>query len=247
MKLAPSFLFLLNTSFVSAAVISPLATGSRTDDPVTGSNDWTLDAGLALGAITANPNRVIFEAGGDGTGSALALIGNDLVYYLDQGDYLASSPGPDFYTSLDISSLSGSVISIRLDVDLATANDSITLSATDGITLLSTILNPTSDISNAAGGNDTGFGVVAADLAGLDEAAEPGFPDLAQFQNATYFTDGANALGPDALAGILYTSAADIPPASLPDPSSWGLIPEPHSGLLASLALIMAMSHRRRN
>ena len=51
----------------SAAVIT-LTPGPRTDDPVTGVNDWTLDVGLVVGALPSNPNSIIFEAGGDGLG-----------------------------------------------------------------------------------------------------------------------------------------------------------------------------------
>ena len=228
----------------SAAVIT-LTPGPRTDDPVTGVNDWTLDVGLVVGALPSNPNRIIFEAGGDGLGSALALVGNSLVYYYDQGGYVASSPTGDGIMTLDISGFANSVISIRLDADISTATDVITLTATDGAVTLTNNFTLAANAAAIAGGNDTGFGVVAADLAGLDESIEPGSPDMAQFQNASYFNGGVNALAADSLAGTLYTEI-DQSPAQLPAPSSGALVPEPSSALLLGTALMFGASRRRR-
>lgn len=232
---------------VPAAVITLTPGAARTDDPVTGVNDWTLDAGLVVTSLPASPNCIIFEAGGDGTGSALALVGSDLVYYYDIGDFLVSTPANDKFMTVDISAFAGSVISIRLDADLSTASDTITLTATDGSTTVTDSVTPDTNVFSIAGGNDTGFGVVAADLAGLDESAEPGFPNMAQFQNASYFVGGANAHGADALAGTLYTTLADQPPGALPDPASWGLaIPEPGSSVLVGSGLALMLLRRRR-
>ena len=223
-------------------------TGSRTDDAVTGVNAWTLDAGLVVSSLPANPNRIIFEAGGDGTGSALALIGSELLYYYDVGDFNASSPANDRFFSIDISAMANAVISIRLDANLSGATDTVSLTVTDGTTTLMGSATLPTDVSTAAGGNNTGFGVVAEDLAGLDESGEAGFPNMAQFQNAAYFDGGANALGADQLAGTLCTTAANQPPASIPAPASWGLaVPEPGAIALLLPSLAITLLRRRRS
>lgn len=234
----------------SAAVFTLTPGAERGDDPVTNIADWTLDAGLAIESIPASPNRIIFEAGGDGLGSALAWIGNELTYYFDVGDFNNSSPADDRFFSLDISPFAGSVISIRLTADLSTATDVITLSATDGNLTLSDAVTLPGNRTSVAGGNNTGFGVTSQDLAGLDESAEPGFPDMAQFNAASYKivagTPGANVLGADRLAGTLYTET-DQAPAAIPAPSSWGIvIPEPGTPvLLTAAALLLGMRRRR--
>ncbi|MDG2124180.1 MAG: PEP-CTERM sorting domain-containing protein [Verrucomicrobiales bacterium] len=251
--LLPSLAFLASfASPATAAVITLIPGVERTDDPVTGVNDWTLDAGLVIGSLPASPNRIIFEAGGDGLGSALALVGSELLYYYDIGDFQNSSPAGDAFFSLDISSLAGSVISLRLDADLSTASDTVSLTATNGsLTLNNSVAIPT-DRTSIAGGNNTGFGLTAADLAGLDESAEPGFPNMAQFNTTAYKSTvangpGANILGADQLAGTLYTTLADQPPGSIPTPSSWGLvIPEPGTGLLVAFATAALAFRRRR-
>ncbi len=247
MKLAPPLVaFTAGALSTASAAVITLSPGPRTDDPVTGVNDWTLDAGFVVDVVPANPNRILFEAGGDGLGTALAFIGSELVVYQDSGDFVASSPGPDSFFTLDISSLAGSVISLRLDADLAGAADTLTLTATDGSITVTNFVTLPSDVGSIAGGNDTGFGVVAADLAGLDESVEPGFPNMAQFQNASYMNSGANTLGADRLAGTLYTGA-DQPPATLPAPSSWGLVvPEPGPAAFLSLAAGGMLLRRRR-
>ena len=111
-------------------------------------------------------NDVIFEAGGDGTGVALVVIGSDLTVYQDRGDYLAASPADDSMFSVDISEFLGSVISIRLDADLSTPIDILTVTATDGSSTVTNAFTLPGDVVNIAGGNDTGFGMTA-DLAGL--------------------------------------------------------------------------------
>ena len=231
-----------------AAVITLTPGAARTDDPVTNINDWTLDAGLAVDAVPAAPNRVIFEAGGDGLGSALVWIGNELVYYYDRDAFNVSSPTNDRFMSLDISPFAGSVISVRLDADLSSASDVITLTATNGSLTLTDSINLPIDGTSAAGGNDTGFGLTApGDIAGLDESAEAGFPNMAQFSSPAYKPNGANVLGADQLAGTLYTTLDDQPPGTIPTPSSWGLvIPEPGTGLLIALATTALAFRRRR-
>lgn len=221
----------------SAVVINLVPGAARTDDPVTGVADWTLDAGY----VVDGTNDVIFEAGGDGTGVALVVIGTDLTVYQDRGDFNVSSPADDSMFSVDISSFAGSVISIRLDADLTTGTDTLTLEATDGT---STVSNPfvlPGDVTNIAGGNDTGFGLTAADLAGIDENA-----DMLQFNGVSYKGTGADVLGADSLAGNLYVN--EDAPASIPAPSSWGLtaVPEPGSTLLIGLAGLIAGLRRRR-
>jgi len=243
MKTLSTFLAYSALSGLASAAVINLAPGPRADDPVTGVNDWTLDAGLVRSTLSTN--RIIFEAGGDGTGSALASIGGELVFYQDQGDFAVSTPAVDGFMTLSLGTLTGSIISIRLDADLSGAADAVTLTATDGTNTVMNSLNLSSNVGSIAGGNDTGFGVVAADLAGLDESAEPGSPNMAQFQNASYFNGGANALGADDLAGTLYTSLADQPPVALPTPSSWGLVPEPSTVLMLIPALGLSLRRRR--
>jgi len=224
MQTSKSLQILVPLAFVSlapAAVINLTAGVARTDDPVTGVNDWTLGAGY----LVSGSNGVIFEAGGDGLGVALVVVGNNLTVYQDRDSYTVSSPLNDTRFSLDISTFAGSVISIRLDADLATAADTVTLTATDGTTTLTDLRILPNDLESIAGGNDTGFGLTAADLAGRDESV-----DMAQFNNASFKPGGADILGSDSLAGNLYVSEAA--PAAIPVPGSWGLVPEPSSAIL---------------
>jgi hypothetical protein len=222
---------------VSGAIINLVPGVSRTDDPVTNVPDWTLDAGY----VVDGTNDVIFEAGGDGTGVALVVIGSDLTVYQDRGDYLVSSPANDSMFSVNISEFAGSVISIRLDADLSTSTDILTLTATDGLSTVANAFTLPGDVANIAGGNDTGFGVTAADLAGIDEDA-----DLLQFNGASFKGTGADILGADSLAGKLYVN--ESAPASIPAASSWGLTAVPESGsvLLIGLTGILAGLRRRR-
>lgn len=238
------------TTVAHGAVITLVPGVQRTDDPVTGVSDWTLDAGILLPVLPAATGRVIFEAGGDGLGTALALIGSDLVVYQDQGDFNASSPADDTFFSLDVGSLAGRVVSLRLDADLAGASDRLTLSVFDGAATLSADAVLPLDGTSIAGGNDTALGGVAGDTAGLDESVEVGFPDFAQLNTAAYNVDaaqpiGENVLGVGLLAGTLYT-AEDQPPADLPAPGSWGLIPEPAASILIGLAGFALILRRRR-
>ncbi len=218
-----------------AAVITLTAGEGRIDDPVTNVDDWTLDAGY----VVSGSNAVIFEAGGDGTGVALVVIGSDLTVYQDRGDYQVASPADDSIFSIDISGFAGSVVSIRLDADLSTATDTLTLTATDGSSTVSDSFVLPGDVANIAGGNDTGFGLTAADLAGIDEST-----DMLQFNAASYKGTGADILRADSLAGILYVSEAA--PASIPAPGSWGLVPEPSSALLIAFAGVIGGLRRRR-
>ena len=73
--------------------------------------------------------------------------------------------------SVNISEFAGSVISIRLDADLSTANDILTVTATDGSSTVTNAFTLPGNVANIAGANDTGFGMTAADLAGIDEDA----------------------------------------------------------------------------
>ena len=222
---------------VGGAIINLVPGASRTDDPVTNVADWTLDAGY----VVDGTNDVIFEAGGDGTGVALVVIGSDLTVYQDRGDYLAASPADDSMFSVDISEFLGSVISIRLDADLSTPIDILTVTATDGSSTVTNAFTLPGDVVNIAGGNDTGFGMTAADLAGIDEDA-----GLLQFNGASFKGTGTDILGAGSLAGSLYVNEAA--PATIPATSSWGLtaIPETGSALLIGFAGILAGLRRRR-
>ena len=222
---------------VSGAIINLVPGVSRTDDPVTNVADWTLDAGY----VVDGTNDVIFEAGGDGTGVALVVIGSDLTVYQDRGDYLVSSPANDSMFSVNISEFAGSVISIRLDADLSTSTDILTVTATDGLSTVTNAFTLPGDVANIAGGNDTGFGVTAADLAGIDEDA-----NLLQFNASSFKGTGSDILGPDSLAGNLYVN--EDAPTSIPAASSWGLtpVPEPSSMILIGIAGIFAGLRRKR-
>ncbi|MEZ5324732.1 MAG: PEP-CTERM sorting domain-containing protein [Verrucomicrobiales bacterium] len=212
--------------------------------------DWTVDMGVALPVFPASPGLVLMESGGDGTGVAAVLQGNDLVLYQDNGDFNVSTPDVDDYAVYDISSFSGQVVSMRLTGSFATATDTIALSilGSDGTTFAET-LTMSADIVNAAGGNRFGLGGVAGDLAGVDESAEAGYPNTAAFNNADYDVDaapvGANVLGPDRIKGIVYTGT-DAAPAALPAPTSWGVVPEPSTGLLSLLGTCLLVFRRRR-
>ena len=229
------------------ATIIPVAGGDDIGSPLVGPNLWTLDLGYALSGLPDTVDRVLFEAGGDGTGISLVLLGTELTVYQDQGDFLASSPVGDDFFSVDIAAFANQVVSIRLNADLTA--DTLSLSAFNGTTTLTSgIINTTTDLVNSAGGNATGVGGFSADLGGLDESAEAGFPDIASLFGAAYQVTapvGANVLGSDVLVGTLYTDA-DLPPAMIPDPSSWGLIPEPSSAALLGVGVIMVSVLRRR-
>ena len=188
---------------VDAAIINLVPGASRTDDPVTNVADWTLDAGY----VVDGTNDVIFEAGGDGTGVALVVIGSDLTVYQDRGDYQVASP------------LNDSMFS-------STVTNAFTLPG---------------NVANIAGANDTGFGMTAADLAGIDEDA-----NLLQFNASSFKGTGSDILGPDSLAGNLYVN--EDAPASIPAASSWGLtpVPEPSSMILIGIAGIFAGLRRKR-
>jgi len=222
---------------VDAAIINLVPGASRTDDPVTNVADWTLDAGY----VVDGTNDVIFEAGGDGTGVALVVIGSDLTVYQDRGDYQVASPLNDSMFSVNISEFAGSVISIRLDADLSTANDILTVTATDGSSTVTNAFTLPGNVANIAGANDTGFGMTAADLAGIDEDA-----NLLQFNASSFKGTGSDILGPDSLAGNLYVN--EDAPASIPAASSWGLtpVPEPSSMILIGIAGIFAGLRRKR-
>jgi hypothetical protein len=231
-----SLLLISSLAPAGAAVINLTAPSARTDDPVTNQTDWTLDAGY----FVSGSDAVIFEAGGDGTGTALVVVGTTLHVYQDLGDFNTPSPTDDTSFSLDISAFAGSAISIRLDADLTTASDSLTLTATNGTATVSNSAILPVDVVSIAGGNDTGFGLTApGDIAGLDESAI-----FAPFNDASYKPGGANVLGPDFLEGTLYVNEAA--PDPIPAPSSWGVIPEPGSSTLILLAGLLGGVTRRR-
>ncbi|MEZ5304237.1 MAG: PEP-CTERM sorting domain-containing protein [Verrucomicrobiales bacterium] len=240
---------LLTLSFAlaasSPAAITAVSGGQTLGAPLQNVADWTVDLGFVVPDLPATPDRILFEAGGDGLGIALALIGSDLVVYQDQGDFNSSSPANDTWFTLDITPLAGNVATLRLDADLSTATDTISLVAlgANGTALSNSAILPVNG-SGVAGSNGTGIGRTNADLAGLDESVEPGFPNMAQFVGASYL-GGANTLGPESLVGVIY-SGVDQPPASIPGAFSWGLVPEPSRALLLAAGLVGVALRRRR-
>ena len=213
--------------------------------------DWTIDLGVALPVFPSSPGVVLFESGGDGTGVAAVIIASDLVVYQDNGDFNASSPDPDNFGTWDISAFSGQVVSMRAVGSLGTADDSIALTILGVGSTFNETLALKADIENSAGGNRFGFGGVAQDLAGLDESAEAGFPNMGLFQNAEYDVDmapfGGSALGADRIKGVVYTDG-DAAPTAIPSPDSWGLdaVPEPGTGILSLLGAGFLFIRRKR-
>lgn len=253
MKIPKSFLIASALFAIPAhGAITAVSGGQNHPSLLQNQTDWTVDLGLVVPALPSGPGAVLFESGGDGTGIAAVIIGSDLVIYHDSGDFSVSTPAVDNKASYDISSFAGEVVSMRAVASLGTAADTIELSilGVSGGSFNQTF-SIAQDITNAAGGNRFGFGGVAQDLAGLDESAEVGFPNMAAFNNAAFDVDldpvGANVLGADVLQGMIYTGA-DAAPGSIPAPGSWGLtaVPEPSTGLLGLLGAGLVFFRRRR-
>ncbi len=232
----------------SIAAIHTLTAGvNDTSDPLVGVTDWTADIGFVASSLPASPNRVLFESGGDGTGIAITLMGNSLQVFQDQGDFNVSSPTGDTFFSVDVSSFANQTLSIRLDANLGgdVGEDTLQLDVFNGLSVLTSgVVTLPVNLTQSAGANDTGLGIVVGDIAGLDESGEAGFPDMAQFNSALYRAGGANALGEDVLAGILYTD--QDPAGGIPAPGSWGLIPEPSSVLLLAFGSCLLLGRRKR-
>ena len=230
----------------SQGSIIPLTGGDFiTTDPLVGPNNWTLDLGYRVPTLPDSVDRVLFESGGDGTGISLTLLGSNLTVYQDTGDFNVSTPAGDTFFSVDIASFASQTLSIRLVGD--TTLDTLQLDVYNGTTTLSSGVVGTTDLANSAGANDTGVGGLAADLAGLDESVEAGFPAISSLFNNAHRVDlgtmGADVLLGDVLIGILYTDT-NLPP-SIPEPGSWGLIPEPSSGGLFALGVLLLGWWRR--
>ncbi len=217
--------------------------GGNIVDGTTGVGDFVLDFGIVL-ASTNTIDPIIFESGGNGIGTAIALVGDDLVVYQDQNS------GVDTVITLDVSGFFGQAIAVRLDGDFSLANGSRALNLTVipavGAVLTAGLSNITSATDDFSGGNATAFGGFSGSIAGGSEAGSP----LAALDDSSRDVSNAsatNVLDSSVLAGILYTEgdATTQRAAPLPTAALFGFaVPEPSSSLLL-LAGALGMICRR--
>lgn len=215
------------------------AAGTITENP----GNAVIDFGFKVPASnTTDP--VLFETGGDGIGWALGMIGTDLRVFQDQNS------GAEASLTLDISSLLGQAISIRLDGDFSQTNGSrqISLSVVDGAgaTTSTSALNITSNDARLSGGDGAGFGGINGTLSGQSEAGS-GFQGL-DVAARDITGPGSSVLGPDTLVGTLYTGADAITQRgeAIPAVSSYTFVPEPSSSLMVVLGGLGLLGRRRR-
>lgn len=189
----------------------------------------------------ANPNRVLFEGGGNGLGMGVYLIGNDLVLYQDQNS------GGDIYSTIDVSTLTGQYVTIRIDGDYSQAagSDFINLSvlAADG-TVLSTTNTGLNYATTFGGGDGTAVGYAQGTLGGNNERADI----IALDNGGAWLSGGANALSALQITGELNTGTMADMQRELPitSPFAWARVPEPSRAILLGLGLLSIGLRRRR-
>jgi len=250
-KKSPSFPLTVSSLVLSllpasGAVIS-LAGGSEGGAVLQSQDRFVVDLGFLVPALPVTTNLALFEAGGDGDGTAIALTGNSIQIYLDN----QSGGTIDTNFGVNISSFAGQVVTIRLQGDYTGATgsaDSAQLDITNGTASLTSGLVALASNHTQAGGGD-GYGT-----GGRGGGSWPGLsedPTMAQFNVLAYdiSDNGINVVGSEELVGVLNTGASDSDTAltsGIPAPSSWGIIPEPSSGLLALLGAGLLASRQRR-
>ncbi|MGD1979925.1 MAG: hypothetical protein PVJ98_11060 [Akkermansiaceae bacterium] len=204
---------LLAPSLSQAATIN-LSGGSEGGAVLQGLNRYVVDLGfLVPTTLPVTTNLALFEAGGDGDGTAISLIGNSLNVYLDFNG--SSNFADDTTFDLNISAYAGQVVSIRLQGDYSggAGSDTVRLDVTNGFTTLtSNTITLVSNHLQPAGGDGFGTGGRGGNSwAGISEDGAAGAPNMDQFNTTLYdISDGgANVLGSDVIVGNLYTGAVD--------------------------------------
>lgn len=242
------------TLLPAPAAIITLEGGVEGGTDLQSQDRYVIDLGFRVPSLPASPDLALFEAGGDGDGTGIAVLGSSLHVYLDTRT--SSIFAEDTSFSVDLTPFAGQTVSIRLQgnyTGTTAGSDTAQLDVFNGTdTLTSNLITLTSDHDQAAGGDGFGTGGRGQNSwPGITEAnGTGGTPDMAQFSTGYDIGDGGpNVLGNDVLVGTLYTGATDSDgalAAGIPDPASWNLIPEPSSGILALLGTGLLVGSRRR-
>ena len=245
---------ILAVSSSPAAIIS-LAGGSEGGAVLQGEDRFVIDLGFVVpSSLPVSTDLALFEAGGDGDGTAISVLGSSLNIYLDSG--VSNIFADDTTIDLNLSAFAGQVVSIRLQGNYTGASagtDIVQLDVFDGTsTISSSSISLTTNYTQPAGGDGFGTGGRGGgSWPGISEAnGIGGTPNMSQFSTGYDLSDGgANILGSDVIVGTLYIGATDSDAAlssGIPDPSSWGLVPEPSGIALLALGSLSALGRRRR-
>lgn len=241
------------SSLPAPAAIIGLSGGTEGGTVLQGQDRFVIDLGFLVPSLPVTTDLALFEAGGDGDGTGLALLGSSVQVYMDQRG--TSLFADDTTFGVDLSPFAGQVVSIRLQGDLTGStpgSDTVQLDIFDGsTTLTSNLVTLTANQEQAAGGDGFGTGGRGQNSwPGISEADGSGAtPDMAQFSTGYDIGDGGpNVLGSDVLEGTLYTGPGDSDAAlaaGIPDPSTWNVVPEPSAALLGVLGSIFLLGRRR--